>query len=423
MARTTAAGMMLTVLVPTMVRAQPAAVGDSVAIRGRDVDRLVREGNPAWRLAGYDVALARGDVTTARLRPNPSMSVVADVVPQSFKGYRLAQQQASLSLAMPFERGNKRALRSDVAEKTMVATGARTEDVLREQLFAARSAWQDLLGARAAEAIARSTLDTYERLVTVSRARLAGRQISDAEFARIVVERGRAAVTVDGQRDASAQAASAVAGLLGFAGPLTTADTLTPLPVRSLVVDTLVARALAIRSDVAMARQMLDVTAADEKLQAALAKQDPTVSLDAVVQQGVQMYGSSVSVPLAWFQRNQGEREKAQVRSIAAREQLRQVERLVRLDVQRAVDAVRVRQTTLARFEDTSPDGILARARVAQTAAEFAYRNGATSLVELLDAERSYDEVRRAYVDAIVDLNKSLVALAHAVGVAVEELP
>jgi cobalt-zinc-cadmium efflux system outer membrane protein len=395
---------------------------DSLRIREAELDQLVREGNPAWRLAGFDTALARGDLTTARLRPNPALSVVADVLPTHVRGFAPAQQQASASLAFPIERGGKRALRTTVAEKTVSATASRTADVLRDQLFAARGVWQDLLGSRAAESIARSTLDTYDRLVTVSRARLAGRQISEAEFARISVERGRAAVAVDAQRAETAQAAADLAALLGVADPIAPADSLRPLRAPRLTFDSLLALALRRRSDVQAARQTIDVAAADEKLQAALAKQDPTVSVDAVVQQGIQMFGSTVSVPLAWFSRNQGEREKAMVRREAARTQLAQVERLVQLDVQRALDAVRVRQTTLGRFEESSDDGILRRARTAQTAAEFAYRNGATSLVELLDAERSYDEIRRAYVDAIVDYNKSLVALAHAVGVAVEEL-
>jgi len=46
-----------------------------------ELERAALDSNPGLRAASLDVALARADVVTAALRPNPQASVVADVLP------------------------------------------------------------------------------------------------------------------------------------------------------------------------------------------------------------------------------------------------------------------------------------------------------------------------------------------------------
>jgi cobalt-zinc-cadmium efflux system outer membrane protein len=227
------------------------------------------------------------------------------------------------------------------------------------------------------------------------------------------VERGRAAVALDAQRESSVRASLALTHLLGLAVPVEPSDSLRRAEAPVLNSDSLLQHALSRRPDALAARQALELTDANERLQAALAKPSVTIALDALVQQGQQMYGPSVSLPWAHFDRNQGEREKARVRRAAARYDVEVTERRIRLEVEEALAIVRLRTATLARFDDGGSEGIVQRAQSATAAAEFAYRNGATSLVELLDAERSYDEVRRAHAEAIADYNKSLVLLSN----------
>ena len=48
-------------------------------------------------------------------------------------------------------------------------------------------------------------------------------------------------------------------------------------------------------------------------------------------------------------------------------------------------------------------EGILARAQSVLDATEFAYRAGSISLLEYLDAVRTFADITRSYVDAVLE--------------------
>lgn len=407
-----------------VLSAQQQPQADTLRLRVTDLPALVQRNNPAARTARFDMALSDGDITTARLRPNPELEVIADVLPLGGGETHPNSRQYGMQLAFPIERGNKRGLRTEVATRARALSEQRAVDVFRQQMLEVQLAWTELLASQAEERIAAGTLESYNRLVTVSRARRDARQISDAELARITVERGRAAVALDAQRGESADAQATLARLLGVSAIIVPSDTLAPmasLPGADSV-GALENEALRARADLIAARQSVEVAQSDQKLQHAMGKPDVAFSVEYSMQQYIPLYGASVRLPLPRNNRNQGERQKAIVRVAQARDDVERIEREVRVELRRALAMVDTRAAALSRF-GTTTDGILAQALAARTAAEFAYRNGATSLVELLDAERSYDDIRRAHVDAVADVNRSLIHLHFVAGLAPETQP
>ena len=399
------------------LQAQGVTTDDTLRLTLHDVESRVLRDNPLVRISQLDASLARADIVTARLRPNPQLNVNADILPTGGGRYDPNSKQYGLQLQLPVERGNKRGLRTAVAERVADVTEARIRDVAREQLVAARIAWLELQAAHASLRIGELTYSTFDRLVELTRSRFEARQISEVEYSRIIVERGRASVERDARRLNVRQAETAIATLLGVAGPIVPRDSLVPLTRNSLTLDSLVTLALLHRPDVDAARRGTAVAAADQRLQEAIAHPDLSLSLDYTMQQTIPMYGVSVSVPIPQFNRNQGERQKVLVRQSQARLQYDAIALQVRGDVKRALDAFESNRGTLARFMDSGSDGILRRALAAKSSAEFAYRNGATSLLELLDAERTYNDIYRAYVDVVAQFNKNSALLDEAVGV------
>ncbi|BAH39831.1 outer membrane efflux protein [Gemmatimonas aurantiaca T-27] len=430
-------GLMLLVCAAPLPAQLPATAprsveSDTLRLRSTDLPALVQRNNPAARSARFEMALSDGDVTTARLRPNPELEVMADVLPLGGGETHPNSRQYGIQLAFPIERGNKRGLRTEVATRAQTLSEQRARDVFRQQMLDVQLAWTELLASQAEERIASATLDNYDQLVTVSRARRDARQISEAELARITVERGRAAVALDTQRGETADARATLARLLGIAAIVVPIDTLAPMPIPDSSAaaptadptraEVLESEALRARADLLAARQSVEVAQSDQRLQHAMGKPDVSLAVEYSMQQYIPLYGASVRVPLPRHNRNQGERQKATVRVAQARDDVERIEREVRVELRRALAIVRARTAALSRFGSTD-DGILARALAARTAAEFAYRNGATSLVELLDAERSYDDIRRAHVDAIADVNRSLIHLHFVAGFTLETRP
>jgi hypothetical protein len=60
--------------------------------------------------------------------------------------------------------------------------------------------------------------------------------------------------------------------------------------------------------------------------------------------------------------------------------------------------------------------GMLSRAETALRVAEKSYRAGAISLIELLEAQRTYLDTQATYLRALHDFRQATVDVSHAVG-------
>ncbi len=390
--------------------ALPAHLGAPLALA--DVERVALDSNPGLVAFRREVLAARADLRTAGLRPNPGLSYFADLLHLGGSGgFSADSGQFGMTLALPLELGGRRGARVAVAERLVDATTLQVADSARKVLAAARLAWTDLLAASARLGVADEVLANYRRLVSLNRSRFQEQQIAGVELTRSELALQQAVIQRDEADLAVRQAQDALAALLGRRERVAAADTLAPAARDTLPLDSLVATALRDRPDLAAARAGRAAAEANVRLQAANAALLPTVGVDLLRQQGVGLAGLSGSLPLPAFNRNQGERDKAQVRVAQAGDVIGGVEVAVRTDVRAAATELATRRAALSRFDAASPDGILAQARRIRETAEFAYQRGSTSLLELLDAERTFAEILRSYIDAVAQYDRGLVLL------------
>jgi cobalt-zinc-cadmium efflux system outer membrane protein len=402
---------------PPAAHAQSAHLATDSVLALSDVEQLALDSNPDLRAFRLEVGAARADLHTATLRPNPTLGLLADIVQLNHFGVHPDSGNWGATIAMPLELGGKRGARTALAEEVLSVTQLTVADSARHVLLAARLAWYDLVAARARLGIAEDVLANWRQLVTLNTSRFKEQQIAGVELARAQVALGAAEIGRDEADLAVRQAQGDLARILGrrglvpVAAPLAVLDT-TPGP---LPLDSLEALALRERPDVLAAQAAQDAAAANVHLQEANATITPLVSGDFQNSQGTPLIGVSASVPLPVFSRNQGEREKAAIRVDQATRQREATELAIRAEVRAARAELVTRQEALARFGAGTTDGILARARTIRETAAYAYQRGGTSLLELLDAERTYADVTRAWVDAVTQYDRIRAVLDAAI--------
>jgi cobalt-zinc-cadmium efflux system outer membrane protein len=167
----------------------------------------------------------------------------------------------------------------------------------------------------------------------------------------------------------------------------------------------LVDEALARRPDLRAAEHA--VTAADDDLHLARAERWPNVTVGVQYSHSefqisgdlANQVGASVSVPLPVFDRNQGGVERAEAESLIARHELARLRLAIPQEVRTAVSEYALERARASRFADA----FLRQARDGRAAAEAAYRQGAVSLLEFLEAERTYIDTERESLDALHD--------------------
>jgi cobalt-zinc-cadmium efflux system outer membrane protein len=117
-------------------------------------------------------------------------------------------------------------------------------------------------------------------------------------------------------------------------------------------------------------------------------------------------------IPLPIFDRNQGEIARTKFAFTQAQQTQQSVTDTVMTDVANAYEAVKSNDEVVQLYMS----GYLKQAQDSRDIAEYAYKKGAASLLDFLDAERSYRATELAYRQALASYLTALEQLKEAVG-------
>jgi cobalt-zinc-cadmium efflux system outer membrane protein len=158
----------------------------------------------------------------------------------------------------------------------------------------------------------------------------------------------------------------------------------------------------------------LGVTAANSQYSLAKAngKQDPTISANYSHANGISGATWSFSVPLAIFDRNQGNIAQTRIAIRQAEEQQKAASGQVPTDVKDAYEGIEESGRVAQLYKST----YLEVAQKSRDISEYAYRRGAVALLDFLDAERTYRATQLAYRQAVAAYLTALEQLRQAVG-------
>ncbi len=382
--------------------------------------------SPALAEARAAEEAARADVVQAKLRPNPTLNLGASNLPlqanppPAGNGPGLTNNLvASVEVDQPFELGGKRSRRVAVASGALSGAGLSRADALRTARAGLRLAFWGAVRARERRALAEAVRARSTETLRIMRARYANQDISALDLDKIELE---AAQQENDLADAVANERAAVADLLRLVGPgappavAVSGDLASRAP--PLEEARLAGSAWAHRPDLAAARRAVETARASLALAEAQAVPDVTVgvgySRSRALQSGdnPQTLGLTLSVPLPLFSRNQGEIAKARVEVSRAEDAARALE----AGIAREVAAAHARYVAAAEKVARYDGGALARAERALAVAEKTYRSGDRSLLEFLEAERTFVVVRADYLDTMYELRAARLELEQAVG-------
>ena len=418
---------MSTVCVVLLLAAAPgtAAAGDEppAALTLAEARRLALERGWALLAARADLELAEAQRIAARAFPNPQLSTSVQKLETAGRpAGSPSSRDTTTALSQLLELGGKRGDRMRSARAEAAASGQRVE-FTRTRLDA------DVVKAYAAALAAQESV-RIERLSAASLARSAGiaedrfkaGEISDAEREQVGIAAGRFAAEVRTAEAGAVQARVALQLLLGVARPdgdVALADDLERLsalgPASPPSAEAgAAAWSVSDRPDVRAAEEEMQRAQADLSLQKALRVPDPTVlaQYESDLPDHPHTVGVAVSLPVPLFYRNRGGIRAAETARDSARRDLQQAEARAWAEVATARAAW---EAALDRRRRVRGD-LLPRAEKVEEMVAFAYRNGAASLLELLEAERNLNELRLAAVGTDAEALSAAADLAAARG-------
>ena len=361
----------------------------------------------------------RAQETTASLRPNPTLSwdalFLPTFSPQNFTLDNLANtQQFDMGVSYLLERGGKRQHRVEAARDATAVTRYQVDDSERTLIF---NVAQQFIAAQLAQSVldfALNDLNSFEQTVTISQDRYKAGDISEADLLKIKLQTLQFQTDVASAQVAKAQALANLRQLLGYdsvPADYQIEGELAYLPL-SVNLDDLRSRALKLRPDLLAAQQ--GVRAAQSQI--ALAKANGKVDLATGVSYSHVADQSSLSaifsIPLPVFDRNQGEIARTRFALTQSQENAQAASDTVLTDVRNNYEAFSSNQKILQLYLS----GYLKQAQDSRDISEYAYKHGAASLLDFLDAERSYRSTQLSYRQALANYLISVEQLKAAVG-------
>ena len=356
---------------------------------------------------------------TANFRPNPTLGADSQFVPffspQDFSADNLNEtQQFDIGIGYLFERGHKRQRRLQAARDQTAVTRAQVTDAERTLVFNVGQQFVSVLLAESTLQFALQDLKSFQQTVDIGEAQFKAGAISEGDYLKIKLQLLQFQTDVSAARLARVQALVGLREFLGYDAVPADFDVvgdLTYEPLRAKLED-LQMKGLRERPDYRAAE--LGITAAQSQIRLAKAnaKVDVNGTYDFTHVSGENTASIFVNFELPIFNRNQGEIARTGYALTQAQEQEQSASDAVLSDVSNAYEAVRSNDEVVQLYTS----GYLKQAQDSRDISEYAYRRGAASLLDFLDAERSYRSVQLAYRQALASYMTALEQLKEAVG-------
>jgi len=380
---------------------------------------LARKNNPSLQATRMMIQESKAQEITANLRPNPVLSLDAQYLPlfspdEFSSNYIDESAQFDAGVGYLFERGKKRQHRLQAARDQTAVTESQVADAERALIANVTDRFVAALLAKSNYEFAEQLLESYQQTVKISQEQYTAGAMSKADLLKVQLQTLQLQTDVSMARIAKVQALAVLRQYLGFDSvpeSFDVAGTLVfePLPLR---LEDLQARALSLRPDLQASKR--GVTAADSQVALAKAnsKQDFNLNFDYTHISSSNLAAFYFNIPLPMFNRNQGEIARTQYATTQAQFLEKAAEQQVLTEVKNAYEAARSSAEVVRLYDQ----GYLQQAQQSLDITQFSYQHGAASLLDFLDAERSYRSTELSYRQALAAYMSALEQLRQAVG-------
>jgi outer membrane protein, heavy metal efflux system len=408
-----------TAAAPAAAVPPPTSQAPTARITLEEAIRFAIQHNHALQAARTTILQNQALETTANLRPNPTLSWDAQFLPifQPSKfdsDYIDNQAQFDMGIGYTFERGKKRQHRLQAAKDQTTVTRSQITDNERTLIANVSQQFVAVLLAESTLDFAQQDLSSFAKTVDISEARFKAGAMSEGDFLKIKLQLLQFQTDVSAAKLAKVQALTALRQFLGFESVPDLYDVDGQLDYQAVKagLDDLKALALRSRPDLAAAQQSVTAARSQQLRTRANGKRDVGVSFNYSHVAATNTGAFFFNIQLPIFDRNQGEIARTGFAINQAEQLASETSQQVVTDVVDAYEALRASEQIVQLYRS----GYVDQAKQSRDISEYAFKRGAASLLDYLDAERTYRANQLAYRQALATYMSALEQARQAVG-------
>jgi outer membrane protein, heavy metal efflux system len=395
--------------------------GQTAAALKIDLDQAIQLAiahNHTLLAAESQIPQSQAEEVTAAIRPNPVLTyddLYVPITPHDFTSSEINQvTEFDLGAAFTWERGHKRAARIEAAKDQTAETRSQVFDNERTLTFNVAQQFVNVLLAKSTLDFARQDLDSFQKTVDISEAQYKAGGMSEGDYLKIHLQLLQFQQDVSSAELSLVQAQAGLRQLLGYGTVPENYDVAgelayTPLSLNKQDLELMALRG---RPDLVAAKQGVTAANSQYKLAKANGKRDLTTAFTYTHVSGINSAGFTASIEIPVWDRNQGEIARTHYAIGGAQETERAAEDAVMNDIDNAYGGFQNAHEVATLYES----GYLKQAQDSRDISEYAYQRGAASLLDFLDAERSYRATELAYRQALANYMMAVEQVKESIG-------
>ena len=385
-----------------------------------DYMQRVAQDNVGYAAEKLNVPAAQAEVTAAKVFNDPNLSV------SYYNNENNSLQMGEgveVELSKTFSFG-KRGANIALAKSEQALAEALLADYLRNLRADATLAYLEALRQRQLFQVKQRTFESIDQLATSDSIR---HQLGEIGEVDAIQSRVEAEVIRNEMVQTQAELYKALSQLSVQTGSFSTDTLFLPegelqLLELNFVLADLLNEALLQRADLVAALQDKEVAA--KALKVARRERNTDVDLSVTVSRNARVHNeeapappftgvsAGIAIPLKLSNFNKGTVRAARFRAQQAELRYEEARLQVQTEVMQAFWTYELSRKQVAQYDN----GLLRQAEAVMEGKRYSYQRGEASLIEVLDAQRTYDDVQAQYIETLFNYSSALVELERSAG-------
>lgn len=368
---------------------------------------LALSNNAELMVAAREIEAVEGQVLQAQTRPNPELAYLLEDTQR-------ATRTTTLQLNLPIEMGGKRAARIEAAQRghdIVIAEFATRRAEIRATVT---TTFFDALSAQERVTLAQDSIELAKRATEAAVKRVSAGKVSPVEETKARVAEAGVQVELAQAQSELRNARQRLASLWSNVTPRFTRidgqiDTLPVVPSTQTI-----EQRMADSPNLKLARMEVKRRKALVEVERTKRVPDMTVSLGAkrVAEMGRNQILLGVSMPLPFFDHNQGNLLEALKRVDKSRDELLALQIRLNTEVLQARERLNVGRSEIEVLQREVMPG----AKSAYDAATTGFEFGKFNFLEVLDAQRTYFQAKSQYLKALAEVHRAAAEIDRLLG-------
>lgn len=379
--------------------------------------QTARSNNPILKTEQYNVEIAQTDVISAKLRPNLTLNNQLlqlgqpSHFPTNTNWLSGQNHQIWWQLTKPFQVAGQRKYKIEVANKNVSFAEKKYAAIERDLFSQVAAKWMEVWTAQKQLNIIQTAKDNIDSLVTTNKLRFKNQVITQTDLFRTELLAKQYDIQYKTSRQELINRQKELKFLIGTQDSVSIdADDAFLFAIPSSM-DSLLNQSLQTRSDIQAAKSLMDVSESNIKLQKSFAVPQPELGVIYNPQNTIQYFGIYATIDLPFFNRNQGEIKKSYLLQKQAEQNLVTIQTQLQTEISTAYASYDLQRKNIENFKT-----VLSQSEIILENVKFAYLKGGTTIIDFLEAQRSWLETQQQYYDALQQYRQSYIQLLYATG-------